>query len=513
MLKKFLIVIIGLITALSCSKKPVSVVQTIPTEIDKVIVSTEVGIRKREFRGAWVATIANIDWPSKKGLPSDVQKEEFSTIVHHHKAVGINALLVQIRASSDAFYAKSNEPWSEWLMGEQGIAPKPYYDPMAFMIDECHKNGMEFHAWLNLNRGKHKQAGSVMNNHLIYTKPEWFLNYDGYILYNFGLPAVRQYIVDVVLNIVREYEVDGIHFDDYFYPYKVNGQNLNDEATFRKYSNGFSSIEDWRRNNIDLIIKQLSDEIKKEKSWVSFGISPFGVWRNKSDDPLGSETKGGQPSYDLLFADTRKWAMEGWIDYIAPQIYFPFEHKLVPYGTLTDWWAANHGQANLYIGHGVYRVDEESATDAWKDPNQIARQIDYNRYSSEVAGSIFYNTNTLMRNNLGLRDSIQIRYPYPALGLEVLRNDVEISISPSSLLTENTSGGLFLKWKNDTNKTVLYRFKKGEQLNIGDPRQILGILTNNQFLDKTRSAGISYVYVLTSINKWNNESKPLVFEK
>jgi uncharacterized lipoprotein YddW (UPF0748 family) len=512
MLKKLIFIFFGSITILSCSERPIPLFQNTTSENDKVV-SADVGIRKREFRGAWVATIANIDWPSEKGLSSDVQKKEFVNIVKHHKTVGINALLVQVRASSDAFYSKSKEPWSEWLMGEQGIAPVPFYDPMEFMIEECHKNGMEFHAWLNLNRGKHKLASSVLVNHLIYSKPEWFLNYDDYVLYNFGLPEVRQYIVELVLNIVHEYDVDGIHFDDYFYPYKVNGQKLDDEDTFRKYPNGFSSIEDWRRNNIDLIINKLSDEIKKEKSWVSFGISPFGVWRNKSDDPQGSETKGGQPSYDLLFADTRKWAMEGWIDYIAPQVYFPFEHKLVPYGTLIDWWGANHGKANLYIGHGVYRVETESIIDAWKDPNQIARQMDYNRYSPEVTGSIFYNTNTLMKNKLGLRDSIHARYPYPALGMEVVRNDSEISIPPMDCLAENTLDGVLLKWRNDTNKTVLYRFKKGEALNIEDPRHILGILSGNRFLDKSRSTGLSYIYLFTSINKWNKESKPLILEK
>ena len=511
MLKKLSSLSVLLMAILSCTKISVPISQ--PIIDDKYqIVYEEIGIPKREFRGAWVATIANIDWPSKKGLPADIQKREFSDIVIHHKGLGINALLVQVRASSDAFYAKSSEPWAEWLMGEQGKAPTPFYDPMAFMIEETHKQGLEFHAWLNLNRGKHRLANSVIENHLINTKPEWFLTYEDYKLYNFGIPEVRQYILDIVLNIVREYDIDGIHFDDYFYPYKVNGQHLEDEETFKKYSNGFSSIEDWRRNNIDLIIRAISYGIKKEKSWVSFGISPFGVWRNKSDDPTGSETKGGQPSYDYLFADTRKWAMEGWLDYIAPQIYFPFEHKLVPYATLTDWWARNHGKANLYIGHGVYRVDAASSMNAWKDPNQIPRQIDYNRFSAEVSGSIFYNTNTLIKNNLGLRDSVATRYKLPALGILINENSTNPIGKPSSFTSQSTDSGLLLSWKSSAKSTVLYRFDIGEKLNLQDPRHILKMDSLEYFLDKTRKLNKTYVYLLTNVDRWNKESEPVIVE-
>ncbi|AWV98965.1 glycoside hydrolase family 10 protein [Arcticibacterium luteifluviistationis] len=496
----------------SCSKKPLESFQKEVEIPEFKAVNIKTSIPKSEFRGAWVATIANIDWPSQKGLNSETQKKEFQDIVKHHKKRGINALLVQVRAASDAFYAKSKEPWSEWLMGEQGKGPQPFYDPLEFMIEEAHQEGLEFHAWLNLNRGKHRLAGSVMPNHLIYTKPEWFISYGDYELYNFGLPEVRSYIIDVVMNIVREYDVDGIHFDDYFYPYKVTGLELEDHAAFAKYPNGFRSIEDWRRNNIDLVIKGISDAIKREKSWVSFGISPFGVWRNKSDDPLGSETRGGQPSYDLLFADTRKWAMEGWIDYIAPQIYFPFEHNLVPYGTLTDWWTKNHGKAKLYIGHGVYRVEANSSTKAWKDPNQIPRQLDYNRYSSGVDGSIFYNTNTFIKNNLGLADSIATRYKYPALVPEVNGVAKAIVQAPKRLLLTDIKEGLKLTWANETPKgfkNVVYRFKEGQELNAGDPEHILAITLSSEYVDKTRRSNTAYIYMITAVNRWNKESEPI----
>ncbi|MGK0138545.1 MAG: uncharacterized lipoprotein YddW (UPF0748 family) [Algoriphagus sp.] len=507
MLRKLSIVFVSSVLFSTCTKT------TLPLKIDvnvegPIIISENTEVPKREFRGAWVASIANIDWPSQKGLSSVEQKKEYDAIVKHHKSLGINALLVQVRAASDAFYIKSKEPWSEWLMGEQGKAPEPLYDPMVYMIKKTHENGLEFHAWLNLNRGKHRLASSITKDHLIYRKPEWFLSYGDYELYDFGLPEVRQYILDMVMNIVREYDVDGVHFDDYFYPYKVNELVLNDESTFEKYGGQFSNIEDWRRNNIDIIIKSISEAIKKEKSWVSYGISPFGVWRNKSEDSEGSETRGGQPSYDFLFADTRKWAQEGWIDYIAPQIYFPFEHKLVPYGTLTDWWATNHGKANLYIGHGVYRVDEYASSSAWADPNQIARQLDYNRYTSEVSGSIFYNTNSLIRNNLGMRDSIKVRYEYPALP-PIVKGNLNTVPKPEKFEVKNAVNGTLLTWASGLDEVVLYRFKKGEELNVGDPKHIIFMGKSQNFLDKNVGA---YVYLLSRLNRWNQESDYLLNE-
>ncbi len=467
-------------------------------------------VPKREFRGVWIASIANIDWPSRRALSTQEQKSEFSQLAENMKNHGMNALLVQVRAATDAFYAKSAEPWSEWLMGKQGIAPNPYYDPMDFMIKESHARGMEFHAWLNLNRGRHKNATSIVDDHLINRKPEWFLSYDGYTLFNFGLPAVRNYIKDIVVNIVREYDVDGIHFDDYFYPYKVTGQSLKDEATFRQYPNGFRDIEDWRRNNIDLIVKDISEAIAAEKPWVKFGISPFGVWRNKSDDPRGSDTRGGQPSYDLLYADTKKWAEEGWIDYIAPQIYFPFEHRLVPYGTLTDWWAQNHGKAHLYIGHGMYRVDEENST-SWKDPNQIVRQIDYNRYSKDVTGSIFFSANGFAKNKLGVADSIKTRYQTPALApLMPWKSDAKVE-PPKNFSSSEGSGQLKLSWtKGDAHAFVLYKFEKGEELNLENPFKILSILADNQYVDKSPSR--KSVYVLTALDRYKNESSAVFLE-
>ena len=267
---------------------------------------------KRQFRAAWIATIENIDWPSKKSLSSDQQQNEFVNILDVHKKIGINAVFVQVRAASDAFYANSNEPWSEWLTGTQGKEPDPYYDPLKFMIDETHERNMEFHAWLNLNRGTQKNAKSVSKAHITNVHPEWFVNYGGSKLYNFGLPEVREYIEKVAVNLVKNYDIDGLHFDDYFYPYAIEGETFDDSETFKEYGSGFSNIGDWRRNNINTLIKDLSRAIGAEKKWVKFGISPAAVWRNESQNNEGSATRG-LSSYDDLYADTRKWINAGWI--------------------------------------------------------------------------------------------------------------------------------------------------------------------------------------------------------
>jgi uncharacterized lipoprotein YddW (UPF0748 family) len=307
---------------------------------------------KREFRGVWVATVANIDWPSKPGLSPDQQKQELIGILEMHKANGMNAILLQVRPAADAFYAKSREPWSQWLMGRQGVSPGPGYDPLAFAIKEAHQRGMELHAWFNPYRATMSVNTVVSPDHMTRKRPDWFFYYGGKKKFDPGIHAVRDYIIQVILDVVKGYDVDGIHFDDYFYPYKIAGQRINDEATFSKYSNGFTDINDWRRNNVDLLIKQLDDSIHHHKKYVKFGISPFGIWKNDNEDSQGSATRG-LSNYHELFADSRKWVKEGWVDYINPQIYFSFTRKVAPFGTLVDWWGNNAYGRHLYIGQAA----------------------------------------------------------------------------------------------------------------------------------------------------------------
>ena len=247
---------------------------------------------KREFRGVWVATVTNIDWPSRPGLSVDEQKQELIGLLDQHKRNGMNAIMLQVRPAADAFYRKSREPWSQWLMGKQGVAPSPGYDPLEFAITEAHSRGMELHAWFNPYRASMSANTVFSEDHMTKKRPDMFFTYGGKKQFDPGLPEVREYIVQVILDVVKGYDVDGIHFDDYFYPYPIAGQRINDGATFSKYPNGFTNLNDWRRNNVDLLIKQLDDSIHHYKKYVKFGISPFGIWKNSKEDPQGSETHG-----------------------------------------------------------------------------------------------------------------------------------------------------------------------------------------------------------------------------
>lgn len=469
---------------------------------------------KREFRAVWIATVDHIDWPTRGNYEPEKQKQEFRNILDAHQRTGINAVLVQVRDAADAFYAKSLEPWSEWLTGKQGKAPEPFYDPLEFMIAESHQRGLEFHAWLNLNRAAFKTSKNFSPDHVSRQKPEWIITYDGMKLLNFGIPEVRQYITDVVVNIVRNYDVDGIHFDDYFYPYTVANETLKDQHTFREHPNGFSDIEDWRRNNTDLLIKQIAEAIKTTKPYVKFGISPFGVWRNRKDSPEGSATAAGQTSYDNLYADTRKWVQMGWIDYIAPQNYFSRGFKLVPYQNLTLWWAQNSYDRHLYIGQASYRLGRNEQ--GWQSPSEIADQIRFNRGLPVVKGSIFFSSKSLTTNQKGIQDSLRTTlYRYPALIPTMPWKDNVAPLSPRKLeahLGEDNT--VFLHWDAPEKASdggtahyyVVYRFEKGEDPTTDSAEHIVAICPENSFADTSTLPDKKYLYFVTAVDRLHNES-------
>ena len=473
---------------------------------------------KREFRAVWVATVDNIDWPSKKTLLPSEQREEFRVILDSHKKTGINAVLVQVRAAADAFYSKSTEPWSEWLTGKQGLAPSPAYDPLEFMIDETHQRGMEFHAWLNLNRVTHKISKSFASSNIGKKHPEWILEYDGYRLFNFGLPEVRNYITEVTINIVNNYDIDGVHFDDYFYPYTVTNQTLKDEAAYQKYGARFANKDDWRRNNVDVLIKQISDGIIAAKPHVKFGISPFGVWRNQKDDATGSATQAGQTSYDNLYADTKKWLKAGWIDYMVPQIYFTRKFDKVPFETLTDWWTKNAFNRHLYIGQAAYRVGGAKEKDPqWANPSELPAQVRYLRSFEEISGSVYFSSKSLINNKLGHADSLKNDlYRYPALIPAMPWKDNVPPLPPANFTITDSPNGLLLTWAapeaaRDGDRPayyVVYRFEEKETPDTQDPRKIVGICLKNAFAftDKNVQNGKRYQYALTAVDRLHNES-------
>lgn len=363
---------------------------------------------QHEFRGVWIATVDNIDWPQKGVYTTYGQKAEFIRQLDLHKQNGMNAVIVQVRPSADAFYPSKLEPWSQWLTGVQGKSPSPYYDPLQFMIEEAHKRGMEFHAWLNPYRANFNiNSASIAKNHITRIHPEWFVNYAGKKYFDPSNIDGQNHVVAVVRDIVKRYNVDGIHMDDYFYPYKVPGKEFPDAASFIR--SGTKLTKDaWRRSNVDSIIRKLHAAIKEEKPWCKFGISPFGVWRNSSTDPEGSNTKAGVTNYDDLYADILLWMKKEWVDYVAPQLYWEIGHRLADYKELVDWWSRHSYGRHIYIGHGVYRAYEKNP--AWKNPKELPNQIKMLRQYPEVQGSIYFSSKSFDRNPNGWNDSLQNNY-------------------------------------------------------------------------------------------------------
>lgn len=362
----------------------------------------------KEFRGVWIATVDNIDWPQKGNVLPDSQRAAFIRMLDFHRGNGINTVIVQVRPCADAFYASPIEPWSEWLTGIQGMSPSPYYDPLTFMITETHKRGMAFHAWLNPYRAEYNPALSATSpTHITRLHPDWFIAYSGKRYFDPGNPDARSYVSAIVDDIVRRYAVDAIHFDDYFYPYKVDNQPFPDTASFRKYARGIS-LADWRRSNTDSIILAVRNAIRNTGKEVRFGVSPFGIWRNRSADPReGSNTNGGLSNYDDLFADILKWLRMGWIDYVCPQLYWEFEHKQAPFGDLLDWWSRHTYGRDCYIGLGIYKSGSNAS---WSSRQQLPRQIRAIRNTPNIGGMAFYSSKFLEKNVNGWADSLRMNY-------------------------------------------------------------------------------------------------------
>lgn len=471
---------------------------------------------KRELRGVWVATVVNIDWPSQPGIGAQAQQDELIRILDKHKRTGINVVFFQVRPAADALYAKSREPWSRFLSGEEGKPPYPSYDPLAFAIEEAHRRGMELHAWINPYRATFDlNPDHISPNHISKQHPQWFFTYGGKKLFNPGIPEVRKYIYQVVMDLVRNYDLDGIHLDDYFYPYP-DGKPLPDQATYRTYGKGFSSIEDWRRDNVNQLIKALGEGIHAEKSYVKFGVSPFGIWENRAQHPQGSETSGFS-GYRQLYADAKKWAEAGWVDYLIPQIYFPFGYPAAPFETLVDWWGDHAYGRHMYIGHAAYRINERR--NGWEKPNQLPDQVQYIRGNPHVQGSVFFSSKSLMNNLGGFSTLLETQfYRDKSLPPTMPWLDAEPPAPPRGLTQrQSPEGKVILHWQQPVQQTqtdhvygyVVYRFEKDEPIDMEDPGNLLfytydGIHTT--YTDRDVEAGMEYTYIITALDRLKNES-------
>ena len=462
---------------------------------------------KREFRGAWIQCVNG----QFLGMSTQTMQQTLTYQLDELKKDGVNAIIFQVRPECDALYQSNMEPWSRFLTGAQGKSPSPYWDPLAWMVEQCHKRGMELHAWINPYRAKTKTTKELASSHVAIRHPEWVFSYDGQFILNPGIPECRDYICNVVADIVRRYDVDGLHMDDYFYPYPVAGQSIDDGRQFRAYNNGIKDIGDWRRYNVNVFIKQMYETIKSVKPWVKFGVAPFGIYRNKKSSPIGSNTNGLQ-NYDDLYADVLLWVNNGWVDYNVPQLYWEIGHKAADYETLIRWWNTHAGKRHLYIGEDIERTTKKADL---KNPNinQMPAKYRLHNEMNNVKGTVLWYAKAAVDNigNYGmvLRNSY---WKNPALQPEMPFIDDKAPKKVRKMKVINTEDGPVLfwtapkgkGWKDEAVKYVVYRFGQGEQVNTNDPSKIVAITYNTFYNIKENGRA---VYVVTALDRMSNESK------
>ena len=463
---------------------------------------------KREFRGAWIQCVNG----QFKGMPTQQMQKTLSYQLDELKKDGCNAIIFQVRPECDALYESQLEPWSYYLTGQQGRAPQPYWDPLQWMIEQCHQRDMELHAWINPYRAKTKTAHTLASNHVANRYPERCFDYDGLTLLNPAIKENRDFICEVVSDILTRYDVDGLHIDDYFYPYPVAGVDIPDAAFFRA-DNGYNNIGDWRRHNVDLFVEQLYKTVHDIKPWVKVGISPFGIYRNQNSDPKGSRTNGLQ-NYDQLYADILLWDEQEWMDYCVPQLYWEIGNKAADYDELIHWWNDHCTKSNLYIGEDVERTVKYPDANNPKRHQLAAKRALHNQLPN-VKGTVLWYAKAAVDNVGNYGTSLRNNYwKNPALMPEMPWIDDDAPRKPRKVKVMDIEGKKVLfwtapkgdKWYDVATKYVVYRFDKGEDLNTDDPTKIIAITrdTHCELPDmphKTRA-----VYVVTALDHMQNES-------
>lgn len=465
---------------------------------------------KREMRAAWVATVTNLDWPSSNSLSTAQQKQELIDLLDELDRDGINTIIFQIRTECDAFYSSAFDPWSYWLTGSQGTAPYPYYDPLEFAIEEAHKRGMELHAWFNPYRVERAVGNyTTAPNHVTNQHPDWIIQISTFKFLDPGLPMVRDYVTSVVYDVVSRYDVDGIHADDYFYPYPPNQITNQDAATFAAYPRGFTNIADWRRDNVNLLIAQVNDTIQSVKPWVKFGMSPFGIWKNGV--PPGTS---GLSAYHEIYCDAIAWLHDRSIDYLTPQLYWPFGGGQ-DYAKLQPWWADSvHANGrHFYPGHAYYRIPN------WPSSSEMPRQIRLDRNNPKVKGGVFFRAKNFGENPKGVTDSLRNDlYRYKAILPVMNWKDVINPNPPLNLKFERLANGQAgLKWDvplaavdGDTaSRYVVYRFNYAniQPSDLENSANIIDVAGYRENIPgEPPSPNGPYYFVVTSLDRNYNES-------
>lgn len=469
---------------------------------------------KYEMRGAWVTTVYNLDWPLQRGLPPSVQQADLENLFDELARSGINAIFFQVRSEADAMYASSIEPWSRFLTGTQGREPNPFWDPLSEAIRLAHERGMELHAWLNPFRAVSALGKSgLAATHIVHQHPEWVLDVNDVTIINPGIPDAREYIVGVIEDIVGRYPVDGIHFDDYFYPYPPNAIILEDESTFNEHGAGYASIESWRRDNINLFMLDVSDAIRNIDPGVRFGVSPFGIWQDGV--PSGIV---GLDAYNVIYADPLTWVFEESVDYLVPQLYWPFGGGQ-DFGTLADWWAEEADGMHIYPGIAAYQADPSTATSAF-DATEIPAQLSYSRATAGIQGNVFFRARNLgPADNQGLTERLMTDFfRHKAITPYMDYKDTWPPDPPGNLQITLTSDGRFLRWDPPitgftfANRFAIYRVKSDgstpDPLAItNDVANLIHISWEPEWTDtEALEVGSEYHYVVTGITPNSIES-------
>ncbi len=458
-----------------------------------------------EFRGAWIATVAQLDWP--RGAGTEAQKASLVELLDRLKAAGINAVFFQIRPAADALYASSLEPWSHWLTGAQGKAPEPFYDPLQFAIEETHRRGMELHAWFNPYRAVNG-AYPLAPEHVAVEHPEWILTFGDTKLLNPGIPAVRDYVISVVRDVVDRYDVDGVHFDDYFYPYSPHITS-EDQATYQEFGGSFSSIDTWRRYNVNMLVRGVHEMIETVRPRVKFGISPFGIW--KSGTPAGTS---GLSAYDAIYADAVNWLDQQWIDYVVPQLYWSFAGGQ-DYAKLAPWWASVRNERHLYTGHGLYKADAATFSGTLYPANEVPRQVRFNREHPDIQGSVFFRARNLTTYpSKGFADSLKNDlFRYPALTPPMEWKDLTPPGTPQTLLFEWTGeDAVTLRWQAPVDASgeaearfyAVFRVRSERPPDFAevvlDARNLLAVTGDTLLTDRPGIASQPYYYAVAAVS-------------
>jgi len=424
------------------------------TDTEVTLKPEDVTMPRKEIRAVWLCTVRDIDWPRNKTNP-EVQKQEFIEYLDLFKQYNVNTVIMQVRPCADAFYNSPLEPWSQYLTGTQG--QDPGWDVMNFMIDEVHKRGMEFHAWMNPYRVAEDYTKYAPAANSIYkTHPEWTFKYGKLLLLNPALPEVRQHLCNVVADLLDKYDVDGIHFDDYFYPYP-DGSTLPDMDDYREYGSGFNSIAEWRRNNVNLAIEAVHNTIIAHKPSAVFSISPFCVWRNASVDTRGSQTYTDISNYDSLYADILKWCEENWIDLVVPQLYPTTQNRNANFITLVKWWPEHVGTCPIAIGLELDLYSSNHSQAVYQTTTEIEQQFFYARRQPKVQGTFLFCAKVFKENKINLLDKIAEMYPEPS----VIPFFGRVTASEPSALTSLKCDGKKLTWEDRGNgmRYVIYRIE------------------------------------------------------